>query len=92
MKKVIFAVLTVAALTSCGNSEYIVKLSNGSVVRAIDDVERGYAKDDTLCVVTSNRRDDHKWLILSNGMMVDSTWTSALGVEYITRVGIVQAK
>lgn len=75
MKKVIFAVLTVAALTSCAN-KYDVKLSNGSIVKAVDMHDRNYHRGDKVCV-DNPLSYGSDWTIDSRGDMIDTVYTDS---------------
>jgi hypothetical protein len=97
MKKLLFVLLSALFLVSCGYyTRYNVKLSNGSIVSALEEDYRNWKSGDTVCIYSSLTSD--RWTINNTGIMRDTTvlssykYTDGTSKEYIIiyHIGIVQ--
>lgn len=86
-------ILIVILLSSCSN-EYVVRLKNGSVIVATDNMDRPYRCGNTVCVRTTNGRE---WFMDTHGNMSDTitafTFKRADSIERViyteSRIGVI---
>lgn len=63
--------ILIITLSSCNPDIYKVKLSNGTVIKAKDVLDRSFNKGDTVCVKQFNAGD---WYIDGQGVMKDTSF------------------
>ena len=72
MKKLLFIAAIAATLFSCSNSDYTVKLPNGSLVEAVNHARSiEYRNGHRVCIMKTNGT---RWTICSDGEMLDTSY------------------
>lgn len=72
MRKLVLMVAIAITLFSCSDREKIVRLSNGSIVKAFNQADINYQEGATICIRRST--GDPKWTICEDGEMGDTTY------------------
>ena len=79
MKRFVLMMATAITLFSCSDREKLVRLPNGSIVKAFNQAGIDYTERSKVCV--RRYTGDPRWTICNDGEMGDTTYIVSFKVE-----------